>query len=113
MKIASTGIVFIQLLDLILHAATHQLEPLRVSANLLILLWQAFSATGRIQEKSGLVEAAAIAGYLGLNLLFLAQNGLHTPGGELRLTLLGLVAATLLLSGLLVRTRRKSLQKAS
>lgn len=108
MKTAGFGIVFIQLLDIILHAATHQLEPLRVASNLVILLWLAIIASGRLKLHSRLLSVAAVSGYLLLNLTFLALEGVTNPqqGGALRLSLFGLVAATGLLSGLFIYLRK-------
>jgi len=107
MKTAGFGIVFIQLLDIILHAATNQLEPLRVASNLVILLWLAVIASGRLKLRSRLLSVAAVSGYLLLNLIFLALEGVTNPqqGGALRLSLFGLVSATVLLSGLFMYWR--------
>ena len=52
MIISGIGIIVVQLIDLAIHAATHQLEPLRISSNIIILLGLASMASGRFKVKS-------------------------------------------------------------
>ena len=71
-----------QLLDIPIHAATHQLEPLRVSSNLVILLWRAAGTSGRLNSKHQLMAVVSSATYLVLNLVFLIQAGVSNPGQD-------------------------------
>lgn len=41
MKVLGIGIALVQIFDVIIHAASDQLEPLRVSSNVIILVWLA------------------------------------------------------------------------
>ncbi len=110
-----TGIIAIallQLLDIALHAATNQLEPLRVSSNLVILLWLAVTAVGRSGDKFQWLAWASTGTYLLLNLVFLATEGITNPeqGGALRVALLLFVAITVILAGLFAYLRGKPIR---
>jgi len=109
-KIIGVGIGLVQLIDILIHAATSQLEPLRVASNLIILLWLAITASGRLNVKSLLTAVVSITAYLILNLIFLASEGLTNPqqGGTLRVTLFVLIFITVALSGLFTYLRGKS-----
>jgi hypothetical protein len=39
LKVLGIGIALVQIFDVIIHAASDQLEPLRVSSNVIILVW--------------------------------------------------------------------------
>ena len=97
------GIAIIQVFDIILHVATNQAEPLRITSNILILAWLMVLAFSRTQLRFQLVAAIVISTYLVLNLVFLAVNGVTNPeqGGGLRIMLLVLVALTVILSTVL------------
>jgi hypothetical protein len=41
LKVLGIGIALVQIFDVIIHAASDQLEPLRVSSNVIILVWLA------------------------------------------------------------------------
>jgi len=41
LKVLGIGIALVQIFDVIIHAASDQLEPLRVSSNVNILVWLA------------------------------------------------------------------------
>ena len=109
-KIIGVGIGLVQLIDILIHAATSQLEPLRVASNLIILLWLAITASGRLNVKSLLTTVVSITAYLILNMIFLASEGLTNPeqGGTLRVALFTLVFITVALSGLFTYIREKS-----
>ena len=100
LKMIGGILILVQLADILLHAATHQLEALRVSANLIILIWLTILAFGKVKAKSLSIAIISIAAYLLLNLVFLALNGLTNPeqGGTLRVTLFVLVFITVMLS---------------
>ncbi len=98
MRLLALSIAALQVIDVVLHAATHQLEPIRVAANLLIGLWLLFAADlpFRVAGRRLPVAAGAIGIYVLLNLVFLAQAGLTNPtqGGAPRVALLVLVVLT-------------------
>ncbi|MBX3046313.1 MAG: hypothetical protein KF698_04895 [Anaerolineales bacterium] len=104
-QIRTLGIVLVlvQLADIALHVATGQFEPMRVVASLVLAVW-ALSA-GRANLAAGW---GALAVYLGLNALFLLQNGVTNPeqGGALRVTLFVLVLISTALTILIQRRKR-------
>ena len=51
-KLIGTLIAVIQIVDIVIHAATNQLEILRVSSNVIILLWLAGAASGKFNTMS-------------------------------------------------------------
>ncbi len=92
-------LLLVQLFDIVIHAATDQLEPLRVTSNLIIIAWLATIAFGRADGKNVTAALISIGGYFGLNIIFLALEGLTNPNtGELRITLFLLVFLTTALS---------------
>lgn len=103
-KITGIVIVIVQVFDILIHAATDQLEFLRVTANIVILVWLAILFFGRLRQVSQAASAGAIGLYLLLNLIFLFQAGFTNPeqGGAPRTMLFILVILTSLLSILLV-----------
>ena len=104
------GIGLIQIIDILIHAATDQLEFLRVASNLVILVWLAILFFGWLKQISQAVSAGAIGLYLLLNLIFLFQAGLTNPaqGGAPRTLLFILVILTILLSTLFTLTHQRS-----
>ena len=104
-----TGIVIatVQVFDILIHAATDQLELLRVTANIVILVWLAILFFSRLGQVSKAVSAGAIGLYILLNLIFLFQAGFTNPeqGGAPRTMLFMLVILTSFLSMLLVLKR--------
>ncbi len=102
------AIALVQLFDIVIHVATDQLEPLRVASNLIILLWLAVALSGRFNMKSMLAAGGALGGYVILNGLFLALEGVTNPaqGGALRTTLFVLIGLTGALSIWLVSLSR-------
>ncbi len=95
----SVIIILVQLFDIAIHAATDQLEPLRVTSNLIILAWIFVLLSGKLGKKTKSVTLGSIGAYLGLNLIFLALEGFSNPNtGELRSTLFLLVILTTALS---------------
>ena len=112
LKILRIGIVLLQLFDIFIHAVTDQLEILRVTSNIIILLWLAIAATGKFNGKFLQIAMGSVGTYLILNIIFLALEGLRNmeQGGELRVTLFLLIFLTTALSALLIyiRGRRAS-----
>ena len=94
----------IQIVDIVVHAATGQLEPLRVTSNVIILLWLAMLMTGRLGISAETVGAIAVAAYILLNVLFVAFEGVvnSAQGGAPRIVLVVLLLLTAGLSGRLI-----------
>lgn len=99
-SLLGVAIALIQLFDIAIHAATDQLEPLRVASNVVILLWLILAASGKISASMRQTDIASVGGYLLLNAIFLAQAGLTNPaqGGAVRWMLFLLVVLTLTLA---------------
>ena len=110
-KLIGIIIAVIQLFDIAIHAATNQLEPLRVASNVIILGWLVAVVSGKINEKIMQVSVGSIGAYLTLNIIFLALEGVTNPnqGGELRVILFLLVFLTATLSTLLTHLFRRDI----
>ena len=102
-------IAFTQLFDLVLHAITNQLEFLRVTSNIIILLWLMLFLFGKMKI-SYFASFGTIGLYLFSNILFLAQAGLTNPaqGGAPRTLLFILVFLTIVLSTLFTTNHQGS-----
>ena len=86
-----------QALDIGLHAATDQLEPLRVASN--VLLGLAAIAAARSSRFAGPILLGASGAYFAMNILFLFQFGLVNPNTDgVRYPLFGFVIASLALT---------------
>ncbi len=96
------AIILVQLFDAVIHIATDQLEPIRITANVIIIVWIIAALTGWIKERFRNASLAAIGVYVLLNLVFLAQNGLTNPeqGNAPRTVFFLLVILTVALSSL-------------
>ncbi len=103
------GLFLIQVFDVGIHAATNQIEPLRIASNLMISAWIALILLGTTVGKRILVAAGFVFTYIGLNCLFLLREGVTNPnrGGELRVVLFGLVGVTVALSVVLATLLRQ------
>ncbi len=103
------GIALIQIFDILIHASTNQLEPFRVTSNILILLWTVGLSFGLLKNRSLPVAAVFIGLYVLLNAIFLAREGLTNPaqGDSLRIMLLLLVTLTITLSTYMLYLRRR------
>ncbi len=112
LRVLQIGITIIQLFDIIIHAATNQLEILRVSSNVIILLWLATVAMGKFNVKFLQLAVSSIGAYLVLNIIFLAINGVTNTeqGGGLRTTLFLLAFLTITLSTLLANLQGKHIK---
>ncbi|MDA0243334.1 MAG: hypothetical protein OT477_07955 [Chloroflexi bacterium] len=99
-KILGAGIAAIQLVDIIIHAATNQLEIIRVFSNLIILAWLTVLMLNWLKRKWWPISILSIGLYMVLNFIFLAREGLTNPeqGGSLRIMLFLLVFFTVTLS---------------
>lgn len=86
-----------QLLDVAVHVATGQVEPLRIASNVIILVG-AFAAARLAPPQADRMLFAAGGIYVALNVLFVAQYGLINPATDaLRIPLIGFVLASLVL----------------
>ena len=103
LKTLGIGIAVIQLTDIIIHAASNQLEIIRVSSNLIILLWLMVFMLNWYKTKFPQISISSIGLYVILNFIFLAREGLTNPeqGGSLRITLFLLMFLTVTLSALM------------
>ncbi len=103
LKTLGIAIALLQLFDIAIHAATDQLEFLRVLSNVIILLWLAVTALEWRNAKGVLAAISAVGAYFILNLIFLAREGLTNPeqGGGVRVMLLLLVFLTVASSSVL------------
>lgn len=97
------AIALIQIFDITIHAATNQLEFLRVTSNIVILVWLGSMAAGKLKDNILGVSISLVGLYLILNFLFLLQEGFTNPeqGGAPRTILFLLVMLTVGLSALL------------
>ena len=102
LRLLGVGIILIQLFDIIIHVSTDQVEPIRITSNIVIIVWTIVALAGWLKARFRYVSIAAIGTYFVLNIIFLAQNGLTNPeqGGALRTTLFLLVLLTIALSAL-------------
>ena len=75
------SLIVIQLIDIAIHVAIDQVEPIRVLSNLIIIGWVAtfWFARSWVESRKWAISLSAISLYLLLNLIFLAQNGLTNP----------------------------------
>ena len=110
-KILGAGIAAIQLVDIVIHAATNQLEIMRVFSNLIILAWLTVFMLNWFKNKWLQISILSIGLYIVLNFIFLAREGLTNPeqGGSLRTMLFLLVIFTVTLSVWLSYMRQKQL----
>ena len=104
LKILGLGIVLLQLFDIFIHAVTDQLEILRVTSNIIVLVWLTITAAGKFNGKFLQIAMGSVGAYLILNIIFLAFEGVRNmeQGGELRVTLFLLIFLTTALSALLI-----------
>lgn len=109
-KITGIVIAIVQVFDILIHAATNQLELLRVTANIILLIWLAIVFFGRLGQVSKAISAGAISLYFLLNLIFLFQAGFTNPdqGGAPRTMLFILVFLTIVLSTLFTTNHQRS-----
>ena len=87
-------IILIQVSDIIVHVLANQVEPLRITANVIIIIWLLLPSKNLTKSLSlGSVGLFAI-----LNIYFLSQFGI-TNDGSPRIFFWGAVISTLALSG--------------
>ncbi len=113
MKSLGVVIVLIQLFDVIIHVATGQPELIRITSNVVIVVWAVAMLAGWLKDRLRPISLTAVGTYLILNLTFLALEGVTNPnqGGELRGMLFLLVFLTVVLSTLLATRWTKNSQR--
>ena len=112
LKVLGAVIAIIQVFDIFIHVATNQFELLRVSSNVIILVWlTTVFVSSSLNVKFLKTAIGSIVAYLALNIIFLAFEGVTNAeqGGELRVTLFVLVFLTVTLSTLLTYLFRKDI----
>lgn len=86
-------VILLQVLDVVIHVATNQIEPLRLLAS--GVLAAAVISTRFLAQRNFSLLGPAIGIYLALNLIFVFQNGLfNNVSGEPRVALILLVVAS-------------------
>ncbi|HRN51602.1 MAG TPA: hypothetical protein PLC52_08710 [Anaerolineales bacterium] len=95
------AIILLQLVDMLVHINTGQLERTRIAASLIMVFWVLRAPNNASANYTGLVSLGI---YLALNLFFLWQNGFTNPeaGGALRIALFAFVLLTAALTGAIV-----------
>lgn len=103
-KSALTTLIFLQFFDAVIHLATDQLEPLRITANGAIILWSTAVWIGSLKDQHRPTALAALGTYLILNAIFLTQHGLTNPeqGNSPRTLLFLLLTGTSMLVGWII-----------
>ncbi len=95
-------LIGLQGLDILLHVAAGQLEPIRLASNAVICIGAAAFVFASTSSRLAIYVAGLV--YLALNAAFLFQNGLINPATNgLRLPLFGFVAVSLFLLSWLAR----------
>ena len=104
LRVLGGVIAIVQVFDIFIHVATNQVEPIRITSNIIILLWLTTVFILSTFKANFLKMAiGSIVAYLVLNIIFLTLEGVTNAeqGGELRVTLFVLVLLTVTLSTLL------------
>lgn len=89
-------IISVQILDIIVHFLTNQLEIIRVQSNIVIMLWTIFLFIQTRSFSKRVITTISISIYLILNLLFIFQYGIvNSNSGDLRIALFIFVLLTI------------------
>jgi hypothetical protein len=92
-------IISVQILDIIVHFLTNQLEMIRVQSNIVIMMWTIFLFIQTRAFSKSMITTISISIYLILNLLFIFQYGLvNSLSGNLRIALIMFVLLTVSLA---------------
>lgn len=107
--ILCTVIALVQVFDIVVHVATDQIEPIRITSNVLIFVWLGIVASGSLNQMAWRVAGGFVGVYAVLNVIFLAENGLTNPDNndQFRTVLFVLVGVTVALSVWLASTIAK------
>lgn len=103
MSLVGASLLLLQVVDIVIHAATNQFEPIRVAANVILVIWVLLGSRRNLGY-------AALGGYVALNAVFLAEAGIMN-GGELRVMLLILLALSVIFSVALLARRQSTSNK--
>ena len=104
LRVLGGVIAIVQVFDMFIHVATNQVVAIRITSNIIILLWLTTVFILSTFNANFLKMAiGSIVAYLVLNIIFLMLEGVTNAeqGGELRVTLFVLVLLTVTLSTLL------------
>ena len=93
-------LISLQIIDVTVHVLSDQLEPLRILANALVIIW--FIQIYKYKSKNLGYLVTTI--YLGLNTLFLVLNGLSN-NGEPRIFFWISISLTVLISILITNKK--------
>ncbi len=98
-KLLASAIILVQTIDIGIHVATDQVEPLRIGANLVILIWLGLVLVNKARERLGLATGMSVCLYLSLNALFIILEGVTNPkmGGGFRTAFFLFVGVTVIL----------------
>lgn len=102
-------IMCIQILDIIVHALTNQLEMIRVQSNIIILLWSFFQFIPTHTFSKRIMSTLSVSIYLILNVLFLFQYGIMNSNGSYRVALIMFVGLTIALVFVQIIKKRSNL----
>lgn len=100
------AIALVQLFDIVIHAVSGMIEPIRVIANVVLLIWLGIVVSGRLNHMAWRVATGSVGVYLLLNAVFLATAGFTNPddGGQFRTVLVVLVGMSVALAAWLTIT---------
>ncbi len=93
-------LISLQIIDITVHVLSDQIEPLRILANALVIIW--FIQIYKYKSKNLGYLVTTI--YLGLNTLFLVLNGLSN-NGEPRIFFWISISLTVLISVLITNKK--------
>jgi len=93
-------LISLQIIDITVHVLSDQIEPLRILANALVIIW--FIQIYKYKSKNLSYLVTTI--YLGLNTLFLVLNGLSN-NGEPRIFFWISISLTVLISILITNKK--------
>lgn len=102
-KALSYALIFIQLLDILLHSLTNQFEMIRVISNCIVIGWVLILSVSINKAVLKLFTTVSFSIYIILNGLFVFENGIVNPITQtVRLPLLVFVLMTVLLMIILI-----------
>jgi hypothetical protein len=98
-------IALVQVLDIVIHVASDMIEPIRITSNVVILVWLGIVVSGRLHHIPWRVASGFVGVYLLLNAVFVATEGLINPANDqFRTVLFVLVGVTVALAVWLANT---------
>ena len=91
-------IILIQVADTTVHVLANQIEPLRITANIIIIIWLLLPSKNLTKS----ISLGSISLFAILNIYFLSQFGITNEGSP-RIFFWGAVISTLALSGYFIK----------